>query len=83
MFKSKFSKVCALLLVFGILFSTCSVSYADGPVIGKPNSIYEIYNKNGSLATNFIQLCFHQHITKSINRKINRVPVEQFEMVFP
>lgn len=49
MFKSKFSKVCALLLVFGILFSTCSVSYADGPVIGKPNSIYEIYNKNGSL----------------------------------
>ena len=49
MFKSKFSKLCTLLLVFGILFSTCSVSYADGPITGKPNSILEIPNKDGSI----------------------------------
>ena len=49
MFKGKFSKLCTLLLVFGILFSTCSVSFADGPIIGKPNSIQEIYNEDGSV----------------------------------
>ena len=49
MFKSKFSKLCTLLLVFAILFSTCSMSYAEGPIIGKPNSIQEIYNEDGSL----------------------------------
>ena len=49
MFKSKFSKLCTLVLVFGILFSMCPVSYADGPVIGKPNSIQEIYNPDGSV----------------------------------
>ena len=49
MFKSKFSKVCALILAFGISFSTCSMSYADSTVIGKPNSIHEEYNRDGSL----------------------------------
>ena len=49
MFKSKFSKVCALLLAFGILFSTCSVSYSKTPVTGKLNSILKIYNKDGSV----------------------------------
>ena len=49
MFKSKFSKLCTLLLVFGILFSTCSVSYAETPKIGKPNSTLEMYNRDGSL----------------------------------
>ena len=51
MFKSKFSKFCALLLVFGIFFSACPVSYADKdlPTRGDPNSTQEIYNKDGSV----------------------------------
>ena len=34
MFESKFSKICALLLVCGIFFSACPVSYA---MLGEPN----------------------------------------------
>ena len=49
MFKSKFSKLCTLLLVFGMLFSICSVSYAGTPKTGEPNSTLEMYNKYGSL----------------------------------
>ena len=51
MFKSKFSKLCAVLLVFAIFFSVCPVSYAYTrlPKRWEPNSIGEIYNEDGSL----------------------------------
>jgi len=52
MFKSKFSKFCALLLlVFGIFFSMYPVSYAEQklPTRGIPNSTQEIYNEDGSV----------------------------------
>ena len=45
MFGSKFSKFCALLLVFGILFSACPISYAT---TGKQNSIQQVCDKNGN-----------------------------------
>lgn len=41
MFKGKFSKLCALLLVCGILFSTCPVSYAMSV---KPNPTKQGYD---------------------------------------
>ena len=51
MFRGKFSKFCALLLVFGILFSMCPVAYAHQqlPTRGEPNSTQEIYNEDGSV----------------------------------
>ena len=49
MFRSKFRKIFILFLIFGILFSACPISYADAPIIGKPNSTQETYNKDGSL----------------------------------
>ena len=49
MFRSRFSKFCALLLVFGIIFSACSVSYAETPLTGKPNSTLKMYNEDGSV----------------------------------
>ena len=52
MFKSKFSKFYALLLlVFGIFFSMYPVSYAAQKLTtrGIPNSTQEIYNEDGSV----------------------------------
>ena len=49
MFRSKISKFCALLLVFGIFFTACPVSYAGTPTKGKPNSIYKTYDEDGKL----------------------------------
>lgn len=51
MFRSKFSKFCALLVVLGIFFSACPVSYAYErlPKTGEPNSIGKIYNEDGSV----------------------------------
>jgi len=49
MFRSRIRKFCALLLICGVFFSTCLVSYAKTPVEGEPNSIIKMYNKDGSI----------------------------------
>ena len=49
MFRGRFSKVYTLLLVFGIFFSICPISYAGTPATGKPNSTQEMYNRDGTV----------------------------------